>query len=94
MKLSLALPLLFAASTTQAAADEITFSAVYSNIGSADQTNTKLALKDFANNDDTLIFSWFKNGEQIIGSDTKEFNINKFIIIHFCIPNNRMIKVS
>ena len=44
------------------------------------QTNTKLALKDFANNDDTLIYSWFKNGEQIIGSDTKEFNINKFII--------------
>ncbi|MCE2825054.1 MAG: PKD domain-containing protein [Sediminibacterium sp.] len=32
------------------------------------ETNTKLVLKDFANNDDTLMFSWFKNGEQILGA--------------------------
>jgi gliding motility-associated-like protein len=44
------------------------------------QTNTKLTIKDFTNNDDTLLFSWFKNGEKLIGSNTKEYNINKFII--------------
>ena len=44
------------------------------------ETNTKLTIKDFANNDDTLSFSWFKNGEQILGANTKEFNINKFIL--------------
>jgi len=44
------------------------------------ETNTKLVLKDFANNDDTLMFSWFKNGEQILGANTKEYGINKFII--------------
>ena len=44
------------------------------------ETNTKLVLKDFANNDDTLMFSWFKNGEQILGAKTKEHSINKFII--------------
>ena len=44
------------------------------------ETNTKLLLKDFANNDDTLMFSWFKNGEQILGANTKEYGINKFII--------------
>jgi gliding motility-associated-like protein len=44
------------------------------------ETNTKLTLKDFANNDDTLMFSWFKNGEQILGVNTKEYVINKFII--------------
>jgi gliding motility-associated-like protein len=44
------------------------------------EANTKLTLKDFANNDDTLIFSWFKNGEQILGAKNKEYGINKFII--------------
>ena len=44
------------------------------------ETDTKLSLKDFANNDDTLMFSWFKDGEQILGSNTKDFSINKFII--------------
>ena len=44
------------------------------------ETNTKLTIKDFANNDDTLSFSWFKNGEQILGANTKDFSINKFII--------------
>jgi len=44
------------------------------------QTNTKLALKDFANNDDTLIFSWFKDGSQLTGANAKDFSINKFFI--------------
>jgi gliding motility-associated-like protein len=44
------------------------------------QTDTKLALKDFANNDDTLIFSWFKDGLPLTGVNTKDFSINKFII--------------
>jgi gliding motility-associated-like protein len=44
------------------------------------ETNTKLALKDFANNDDTLIFSWFKDGLPLTGANTKDFSINKFII--------------
>jgi gliding motility-associated-like protein len=44
------------------------------------QTDTKLALKDFANNDDTLIFSWFKDGLPLTGANTKDFSINKFII--------------
>ena len=44
------------------------------------ETDTKLSLKDFANNDDTLMFSWFKDGEQILGSNSKDFSINKFII--------------
>ena len=44
------------------------------------ETSTKLIINDIVNNDDTLFFSWFKNGEQIPGSNTKEFNINKFII--------------
>jgi len=44
------------------------------------QTNTKLALKDFANNDDTLLFSWFKDGLPIAGATAKDYSINKFII--------------
>jgi gliding motility-associated-like protein len=44
------------------------------------ETDTKLSLKDFANNDDTLMFSWFKDGEQILGSNSKDFSINKLII--------------
>jgi len=44
------------------------------------ETDTKLALKDFANNDDTLIFSWFKDGLPLTGANKKDFSINKFII--------------
>ena len=44
------------------------------------ETNTKLTIKDFANNDDTLIYAWFKNGEPILGANTKDYSINKFII--------------
>ena len=39
-----------------------------------------LELKDFANNDDTLIFSWLKDGLPLTGANKKDFSINKFII--------------
>ena len=44
------------------------------------QTKTVLTIKDFTNNDDTLLFSWFKDEEKLIGIDAKEYSINKFNI--------------
>jgi hypothetical protein len=44
------------------------------------QTKTTLTIKDFTNNDDTLLFSWYKNEERLMGIDAKEYSIDKFTI--------------
>ncbi|NBT16555.1 MAG: hypothetical protein EBS95_09460, partial [Chitinophagia bacterium] len=42
------------------------------------QTDTKLMMREYFNNDDTLQFAWYKDGELVKGYDTRDFAISKF----------------